>query len=239
MKSIVKSFILGALLALSSLTAAHASYSGTGISKADAKAYAKIDQYIVEAEKKSGTNADLLAAVLYIESNFGNNVHNKYSSVKGAMQYSDRQWRNDLQKHARKMGVSAKSSVHNKRANILVGAAGLAENRKYLESKVHRPVSDGDVYMSWFVGLYGAEKILKGNPNAKVSKYVRISRGNGSMFTVNGKVATVAQFREKMNAKIRHNKQQCSQLVNNTKYEQLIDTIQSGNYEEVSTAMLH
>jgi len=236
--SIVKSFILGALLGLCSLTAAHASYSGPGISKADAKAYAKIGQYVLEAEQKSGTSADLLTAVLYIESNFGNNVHNKYSSVKGAMQYSDRQWRNDLKKHASKMGVSAKSSVHNKRANILVGAAGLAENRKYLESKVHRPVSDGDVYMSWFVGLYGAEKILKGKPNAKVSKYVRISRGNGSMFSVNGKVATVAQFRAKMNAKIKHNKQQTADLVNHSKYEQLVKQLQSGEYEQVSTAML-
>ena len=236
--SIVKSIILGALLGLCSLTTAYASYSGPGISKADAKAYAKIGQYVLEAEQKSGTSADLLTAVLYIESNFGNNVHNKYSSVKGAMQYSDRQWRNDLKKHASKMGVSAKSSVHNKRANILVGAAGLAENRKYLESKVHRPVSDGDVYMSWFVGLYGAEKILKGKPNAKVSKYVRISRGNGNMFSVNGKVATVAQFRAKMNAKIKHNKQQTADLVNHSKYEQLVKQLQSGEYEQVSTAML-
>jgi len=120
----------------------------------------------------------------------------------------------------------------------LIGAAGLAENRGYLERQTRRAVSDGDVYMSWFVGLYGAEKILKGNPNAKISKYIKITKGNWALFSVNGKIATVSQFRAKMNGIIKSHKTQVSHLVNQTKLDYLVANIQKGNDVHTHIALL-
>lgn len=235
----LKSFILGMLIVITSMGMANASYSSKGVTRADATAYAKIDKYILEAERKTGVQAELLSAIAFKESNFGNNVRSKYSSAKGVMQYTNRQWNHDRKVHAKKLGLSAKSDVHNKRANILIGAAGLAENRSYLETRTKRPINDGDLYMSWFVGLYGAERIIKGNPNAKISKYISITKGNYSLLTVNGKIATVSQFRSKMNGMINGHKKQVSRLVNQTKLDYLIANIQSGNNVPDHFAVLH
>lgn len=237
--STIKSFILGMLIMMVGMGAALASYSVQPLSKADAKAYAKIEKYVIEAESLTGESAELVSAVLLKESRFGQNTVNPYSNVKGAMQYTNRQWRNDVHLHAKRLGLSAKSSVHDKRANILIGAAGLAENRSYLERKTKRAISDGDVYMSWFVGLYGAEKILKGNDNAKISKYVKLTKGNWNMYTVNGKVATVKQFRNKMNQLVNNNKKKVSYLVNQSKMDNFIIKLQVGNtHARTETAML-
>ena len=163
--STIKTFILGMLITVLAMSTATASVSTKKLTQADAKAYAKIDQYILEAEAKTGVSADLITTIAFMESNFNDRAVNKVSKVKGVLQYSKRQWNNDRKLHAAKLGLSAKSSVHDKRANILIGAAGLANNRKYLQRKLGREVTDGELYMTWRVGLYGAERILKANNN--------------------------------------------------------------------------
>lgn len=236
--SYIKSFLLGLSLTIIGMTTANASYPSQPLSKADAKAYVKIEKYIAEAESRTGESAELLSAIAFKESNFGNNVTNPYSNVKGVFQYTNRQWRSDVNKHAKRLGLSAKISVHNKRANILVGAAGLADNRNYLQSKTNKHVTDGDVYMSWFVGLYGATSIMNGKENAKISKYIKLTKGNWNLYTVNGKVATVKQFRAKMNQMVMNNKKKVSYLVNQTKLDSLMAKIQDESNARNKTAML-
>lgn len=238
--SIMRSFILGMLLVMTGMASAYASYSTAPVTKADAKAYAKIENYVLEAENKTGVDANLIAAILMIESNFGANTHNPYNPhVGGAMQHSRNQWRSDVKKHSQHLGLSAKVSVNNKRASILIGAAGLADNRAYLEQRTRRNVTDGDVYMSWFVGLYGAERIMKGSPNAKISKYVRITKGNWKLYTVNGKIATVQQFRNKMNSLVSNTKNKVDNLVDQTRMDNFVQQFNEGHNAGVKTAMLY
>lgn len=235
---VFKGFLLGFFILFVTMSNSWA-ITSTGLSQKDLVAYNKIEHYILEAEQKTGESADLLSAVAYAESNFGRNKVNSHSSSRGVFQQNNQRWRTDLKKHAHALGLSAKSSVHNKRANVLLGAAGLADNRAYLERKFSQKITDGDVYMSWFVGLYGAERILKGKPNTKISKYVKLSKGNWSLYTQHGKVLTVAQFREKMNSKINRHKKQVTQVVNRSKFNALIAKLQRGNDENIYTTWLY
>ena len=236
--SIIKSIILGSLLVMTGMGTSYASYSTTATT-ADAKAYAKVENYIFEAEEKTGVDANLISAVAMIESQFGKYTNNPYNhNVGGVMQHSRKQWNADVKKHSKKLGLSAKVSVNNKRASILVGAAGLADNRSYLEQHSKKAVTDGDVYISWLVGLYGTEKILNGNPHAKISKYIRVTKGNWALYTVNGKIATVQQFRSKINHMVNTTKGKVDALANNGRMNNLVAKTSEENNARNQIAML-
>ena len=193
MKRFITLFLLG-LLGLST-NPANAMVSTEHV---EYKAYSKLRHSILEASQKTGTKTNTLIGLIGIESTMGLHTANRTSSARGVAQHTSRQWRADLQKHHKQLGLSANASVHNPRASILVTAAALADNRAYLESHTGLKVTDGDLYASWLVGLDGAARILKGKPNAPISRYVKLSRGNGKMFYRHGRVMTVKEFRAAM-----------------------------------------
>lgn len=248
MKRYTKLFCYTLMLLLSSVVfstqVAHASYDNKTAKsiKQDSKkkekqqqlvALNKLKAHILEAERKTGVDATFIAAVLSIESNMGQNTKNPYSKVKGAMQYTNRTWNADRKKYAKQLGLPANVSVHNVRANILIGSAALADNRRYLEKVSGKKATPGDMYMAHFLGLGGAASVMKGKPNAPISRYVKLSKGNGNMFYVKGRVATVAQFRMKMNAKVANHGERYDVALNQHRADQFFVSI-ANNSKNVS-----
>lgn len=219
----LKSFIilLGVVFSLT-CTPAMATVSTGAAHPTEIKGFNKLKGYIFEAEQRTGTSAELLTALLSIESTMGNHTVNPSSSARGVMQYTSKTWRADLKKYHKELGLSANASVTNARAAILVAAAALADNKQYLERVTGRTISSGDLYMSHFVGLGGAVKILKGKSSTQVSRLVAVHSKNGKRYHVKGKVATVAQFRAKMNGLIKNETRKYTVALNQSRLDNLM-----------------
>ncbi len=159
---------------------------------------------IAEASDKTGVSMELLTAVGSKESGLGRAKLNRSSGTRGVMHFKPSTWRAELKRHHRSLGLSAKADVMNDRANILVSAAALAENKHILTQKLGYVPTNGDVYMTHLMGFNGALKVLKGKPNAPISRYVKLYRGNYSLtHTRGGRVMTVREFRQAMNQLIK------------------------------------
>lgn len=190
------------LLTMFFTSIASASYSTPSKSRAvnpKVGQFLKHKETIIEASQLSGMSVESITAIASHESGIGLNTKNPHSNVKGVMQFTDRTWNSERKQFAKTAGLPANVSVHNPRANILIGSMGMAEDKAYLQKHTKvKQVTDGDVFMSRFVGRYGATKILNGDPNAPISKYVKLAKGNGGMYYVKGRVVTVKEFRQKM-----------------------------------------
>ena len=235
----MKHFVLlmGLIIGLSINPALASTSTGQYASKQELRAFDKLQQHIFEAERKTGTDAELLTALLSIESTMGIDTRNKHSKVRGVMQYTDRQWRYDVKRFHKQLGLSANASVNNPRAAILVTAAALADNKAYLERRTNRTITSGDLYMAHFVGLYGAEKILKGKSSASVSRYVTLHKGNGKRYHVKGKVATVAQFRAKLNNLVKDEKGKYTTALNQVRLDNVMEQLANNRYHNQVVAV--
>lgn len=229
--------LMGLILGLSINPALASTSTNQYASKQELTAFNKLQQHIFEAERKTGTDAELLTALLSIESTMGTDTHNPHSKVRGVMQYTQRQWRNDVKRFHKQLGLSANVSATNPRAAILVTAAALADNKAYLERKTNRTITSGDLYMAHFVGLYGAEKILKGKSSASVGRYVTLHKGNGKRYHVKGKVATVAQFRAKMNNLVKGEKSKYSTALNQVRLDNVMAQLARNSYHDQVVAI--
>ena len=195
--------ILGVVFSLLAGPSLASVSTGTVAHPTEIKGFNNLKPYIFEAERKTGVSAELLTALLSIETTMGTDTRNPYSNVKGVMQHTNKTWRANIKKFHKQLGLSANASVHNARASILVAAAALADNKVYLQKRTGKSISNGDLYISHLVGLGGAERILKGKSTSSISKYIALRNGNGKHYHVKGKIATVAQFRAKMNGLVK------------------------------------
>ena len=144
----------------------------------------------------------------------------------------------ELKTHHKALGLSSNVSIMNDRANILVGAMGMATDKAYLERTTGKRLTDGDVYMSRFVGRYGAKAILKGNPNAPISRYIKVDNRNGSLYTVNGRIATVKEFRAKMQRLITKEADRYQDVVNQARFDAFVSNIATTGMVDLNLAKL-
>lgn len=194
MKNIILSFFL---IMMTGMGAALASTSAP--TSQDIKYFKKQQSHILEASKLTGINPELITAIASKESKMGRLPYNRASGAAGVMHMVPRTFSSARSKFHKQLGLSANVSVTNDRANILLATAALADNKRYLKSITNKPITDGDIYATHFLGLGGAAAVIKGDPNAPISRYVKLYRSNMSMYTQNGRVLTVSQFRKRMN----------------------------------------
>lgn len=178
----------------------HASYDSgySELSVTELSYFNKQVGHLKTASIKSGISVPTLAAIANIESGLGKDNYNSKSGATGVMQYTKRTWKHDVTKHGKALGLASGISPANDKASILVGGMGLADNKAFL-SQYSNNVTDGDLYISHLVGLYGAKAIIKGVPNAPITRYIKLRKGNGKLYYNKGKVATVQQFRTNIN----------------------------------------
>lgn len=185
--------------------------------------FAKHRESLMESSRVSGVKLEVITAIASHESGIGIKTRNAHTKRDlGIMGYTDRTWNNDRKLYAKQLGLPKNVAKSNARANIMISGMGMAEDIKFLKKNAKVPVTDGDVFMARFVGRYGAKAIMNGNPNAPISRYIKLHPGNGNMYKVNGKIATVKQFRAKMNGIVKQHQTPYTEELQKAKFDMFV-----------------
>lgn len=166
-------------------------------------------EMIAAASKMSGVDAGVMATMAAIESSFNSRAQPKtkggklLSSAKGLYQFLDSTWREMLQRHGSKYGISPNTSQFDPRANALMGAEFLKENEKKVSGVLGRPVTDTDLYTAHFLGPGGARELLGAPPKASAPSLMpQPARANPAIFMDAGRPRTVAEVYEELDKRV-------------------------------------
>lgn len=129
-------------------------------SNKEAANFSDVRDMFEAVSKATGVPLSMLASIAGSESGFNYLAGAGTSSAKGLFQFIDRTWKSMVKTYGPTYGLPENASVYDPRANALMGASYIAENYKYLKSKLKRDVSETDVYMAHFLGAGGADKFL-------------------------------------------------------------------------------
>lgn len=162
----------------------------------------KYKSVLVRASKDTGESATTLAAYSSIETNLRANVCNSSGSgACGMTQFMPRTWRGLVKDNHRKYGLSKNVSRSNAYANLVMTAEYIKANRDLLKKALKRDVSPSEVYLAHALGPGNALKVLRANPNKRITSVISVHKGNNRLLYSKGKALTVAQFKANMQRK--------------------------------------
>lgn len=198
MKHILNTFLIAVLTLFSSTT-----FASVSTATPHYKAWEKQRATIVKASVRANVPPSTMAAMAYVETRFDSGAKNKQTGVtKGLYQFDPPTWRAMLRLYGKKYGYGMNTSIYNPMANSLMAAELFKHNRKILEKSLNRKVTDSEVYMAHLLGIGGATKMLKANPNRLARDVMpKAARANKYHFYHNGgkgKPMTVAQFKAEL-----------------------------------------
>lgn len=147
------------------------------------------------AAKMVGVNADLLATIIAMESDFKSGVSAGTSSAGGWAQFIDSTFKQQMDRHGNKYGIPKNASKFDPRVSALLGAEFMKENARILKAKIGRDPSDTDLYAAHFLGPGGASKFLKADANAVAAQlFPDAAKANVNIFyTRSGQARTVGE----------------------------------------------
>lgn len=158
---------------------------------------------IVAVSKMTGVDAGILATFAGIESDFRPKVGAGTSSATGLYQFINSTWKTMLQKYGAKYGIPPGTPPTDARANALMGAEFLRENREGLSQFLGREPTDVDLYAAHFMGLGGARKFMGMNGNAIAAQAMpEAAKANQSIFYANGRARTRDEVMEELNRRV-------------------------------------
>lgn len=158
---------------------------------------------IVAAAKMTGVDAGIMATFAGIESDFRPKVGAGTSSATGLFQFIKSTWNDMLRKYGAKYGIPMDTPPTDARANALMGAEFLRENRDGLSKFLGREPTDVDLYAAHFMGLGGARKFMSMNGNAIAAQAMPdAARANEPIFYANGKARTRDEVMEELNRRV-------------------------------------
>lgn len=162
----------------------------------------KYKSVLLKASRASGESATTLAAYSSIETNLRANVCNSTGSgACGMTQFMPGTWKTMVKTNHRKYGLSKNVSRSNAYANLVMTAEYIKYNRSVLQQALKRDVSPSEVYLAHALGAGNAIKVLRANPNRKITSVLNVHRGNNNLMYKKGKSLTVAQFKANMQRK--------------------------------------
>jgi hypothetical protein len=161
------------------------------------------------ASKTFGVPLESLNEIAYAESGMNPYARNPMGSAGGLFQFVDGTWNSMLKKYGNAYGIPANASKFNPFYNAMMGAALYRDS--YNTIKGVRPhANTTDVYMAHFLGGDGAVKFFNALDKTKgagiAANYVGADqvKSNPSVFTINGKPATLAGLYDTMAKKLGH-----------------------------------
>jgi len=170
----------------------------------------KVKDDLYYASKTTGMDMGDLTALASIEADLVSNSKNKHSTASGMLQHTKGTWAIDRKAYHKQVGIPATAKATDPKASLAIGAAGLMDSKRFLAEKTHLTESTvrlGDLYMTHFLGRDAAARVINSNSNTPISKYVRISKGNYSLFVnKNGKVRTTREFRQYLDTIVKREK---------------------------------
>lgn len=161
------------------------------------------------ASKKAGINSNLMQIMAAKESSFNPRAKASTSSATGLYQFLDGTWRGGvdkngqryagvIQKYGKKYGLdTSNASRLDPEHSTLMAAEYLKTNVKQIRS-VKPKVNFTDAYLTHFLGLGGAKKLLSANPDDPADKHFsrEVIGANSSIFTTNGRIRTIREVYE-------------------------------------------
>ena len=179
------------------------------------------------ASSTTGTDFDYLVKTAERESNFKPAAKARTSSATGLFQFIESTWLETLKQAGAKHGLgeyaqdikqdrngkyyvadgARKREILDLRkdpeiASLMAGAF-TQKNANYLETRLGRAPSDGELYIAHFLGANGASRLIEkaeGNPDVRADKiFPRQARANKSIFyTSSGKARSVSDVYDKL-----------------------------------------
>lgn len=142
----------------------------------------------------TGVPFDWLLVIAGIESGFRYTVKADTSSASGWFQFINDTWDDVYRKYGPKYGCppdtgKTRAARNDPRINALMGAEYIRENYEGLKKGLKRDnITDVDVYVAHFLGLGGALKFFRADPNAMAYKvFSKEYSANMPLFFVNSK----------------------------------------------------
>ena len=190
--------------------------SDTGISKTAKEDYAKMSApngngkgwgdmqaTVMEAAKLTGTDPKELATIMAIESGFNPNAKSKTSSATGLNQFTSKTWGEMMSKHAVKFGIDPNTPPTDPRANAIMGAMLLKQNKSILK-KTKGNLTLTDSYMAHFLGADGATAFNKlGDNDIPANTMTDAAASNRDIFyDKSGRPRTKAEIYKLMENKV-------------------------------------
>lgn len=200
-------------------------------------AKAEIQSAILAASHKTGVNFSYLMKKAAIESDCNASAKCKTSSAEGLYQFVDQTWLQMVHNHGHECGLSGfakkifkasdgkyvvadpadKKEILNLKKNPQLSAFMAAkysqENKAYLQSKLHRNVTDTDLYFCHLLGPNGAVRFLKELKNesgqSAAAHFPKASQTNYKLFhDNNGNEKSLGAIYAGIQKKFTHNQTQ-------------------------------
>lgn len=189
---------------------------------------------LYHATRNSTVDMSEAAAIIGVESQWVTSARNKSgSSATGLFQFIDGTWRSERKRFGKIANVSSNAKRTDPRANIRIGIKSLEQNKSLIAANLgirEDRVALGDLYIAHLLGTDRAIRVIKGNPNALVSKYVKITKGNRNLYlTSKGKPRTVSQFRIAMNQKLINEQKLYKKEIQNFELSKLVEKLSTSS----------
>lgn len=163
-------------------------------------AFANTDLALIfnKVSKKYSVSHSLLSKIADIESNFDVNAKAKTSSARGLFQIINTTeiWLREL--------CLIEGDIFDPEVNANMGACYIQHNKKYLEKKLKRKVTDLELYLAHFLGAYRAYKfILMKDTDLAYKMFKNESKANKRIFYHTcGKPKTVREIKDEFQEKL-------------------------------------
>ena len=168
-------------------------------------------QLIVLGAKYANADPSVVAVITAIESQFVADVKNigGYSTATGLCQFTVGTWSVMTKRHGEKYGITPRTKRTDPRANVLMCAEYLNENKAFLESKLARDIQPTELYMANLLGAAGALSIIKARGTAlAINVRPDAAATNRNLFYAkigkhSYKARTVAEFKTNLRNKVK------------------------------------
>jgi len=162
---------------------------------------------IEEAAFRSGVSSRYLTNLAGAESSFDPTAASDTSSAHGLFQFTDGTWRQLVAESGLEYGLPSTASRSDPRASAFMAAEYAKRNKRAMESRLGRSVTDGELYMGhFFDGPRAAEFVQakEANPDlAAASVFQREASSNRSIFFENdGRARSMAEVYDILAAKV-------------------------------------
>lgn len=167
-----------------------------------------LKQMIVKAAQMVGVDPGVMAAMAGVESNFKAVAAAGTSSATGLYQFIKGTWADTVRKYGSKYGLTSENQNPVYRNNpamaALMGAEYIKENTQYLEKRLGRKLTAGDIYAAHFLGPKGAAAVLSAPDGDIAASHLGADqvRANKTVFYQGGKAITVGEFKNWVNKRL-------------------------------------
>lgn len=152
---------------------------------------------------QSQNQPTLLNKIAQAESGGNPNAKATTSSASGLYQFTNGTWRKLVSKYGNELGIAYKDKSDPQKQTILAEKL-LAENNDYLQQKLNREPTDGELYIAHFLGAPKAARLIS-VPNKELSAariFPEEAKANHNIFYKDGKPLTIAAVYELLTKKV-------------------------------------